>query len=56
MKVKSQSEVTISHLLLGKGFPPTIINRDCLTISVGQQSGSSLAGMAPEVVVKLSVI
>ena len=45
----------ISHLLLGKGFPPTIINMDCLTVSMGQQSGSSVAGMAPEVAVKLSV-
>ena len=45
----------ISSLLPGKGFHPTIINRDCLTVSVDQQSGSSLAGMAAEVAVKLSV-
>ena len=47
--------VLIGYLLLGESFLQTITKTDCLTISVGQGSGSSLAGMAPEVTVKLSV-
>lgn len=49
------SGVLIGYLLLGESFSQTTTKTDCLTVAVGQEAGSSLAGTAPEVTVKLSV-